>query len=311
MEVPVDILHYFQLVTVGVASIGFFFNILIILGIYKTREMRGIADLSFNLNLAFSDLFVSITWISSQIYCLIQGVSLQDSGICEYFGFGLYMFMTASVFTLLAIAIFHARAIVWERGLGSSLQVSVVVVILWTLAISGSLFTVGIFYPSKFEVQPSKLYCFPNFVDQNLGTKIFNLSICVVLFTTPFVLCFLYYLIWKKLHKHQLYVATRRKTSGETAVALNINVMIIRRAIGLSCAFALVYYFQSSIFGYQVLTGTPVSWILDSIGASIVSLVTVVNPLLCFILDLKCRAAILTFLRYRKKNDVYSISLEK
>ncbi|KAJ3273296.1 hypothetical protein HDV01_004654 [Terramyces sp. JEL0728] len=300
-NVPSSSLNALQWLTSSIVFIGFFLNFVVIVGIIKSRNLRGIADVCLNINLSISDLFCSLTWIATQVYIKVSGEPLEN--ICEVQGFVLYLFLASSVFTLIAIAIFHFRAIVWEKGLDKWWGVGLVIAFIWIISLVGAAFTTGIaLVDSRYTIQPSHLYCLNDFSNSTTTlVKFFNYGISGVLFLTPFFLAFSYFMIWKKLHKHKLFVpqayASKRVSSANASNSserqqLDVNVMIIRRACGLSCCFACVFYFQSIIFAYQIVAGTRINWLFDAIGASLVSLNTIVNPALFLTLDYRCRRAL-------------------
>ncbi|KAJ3314684.1 hypothetical protein HDV04_005690 [Boothiomyces sp. JEL0838] len=301
-NVPTDNLHALQWLTSSIVFVGFFLNFIVVIGILKSRKLRGIADVCLNINLSISDLFCSLTWIATQAYIKFTGQPLEN--ICEIQGFVLYLFLASSVFTLIAIGIFHYRAIVWEKGLDKGWHVALVITFIWVISTIGAAFTTGVaLVDSRYVIQPSHLYCLNDFSNSTTPiVKFFNYGISGVLFLTPFFLAFCYFMIWKKLHKHKLFVphsyASKRQSSANMSnnserQQLDVNVMIIRRACGLSSCFACVFYFQSIIFTYQILTGTRINWLFDAIGASLVSLNTIVNPGLFLTLDYRCRRALL------------------
>ncbi|KAJ3369458.1 hypothetical protein HDU91_007202 [Kappamyces sp. JEL0680] len=304
--VPSSILGLLQGLTMGVTFLGLVANTLIIAGIWRSKGIRSMADTALNLNLSASDFMLCLTWLGTQGYMIVSGSTLYDmAAFCKLEGLIIYLFLASSVFTLIAIAGFHFLTVVLEKGLASSLQVFLVLGAIWTASIIGTLFGYGVFVPNTYVVQPSGLYCLNNFVDQSPFPRAFNLGIVGVLFGTPLILVGVYFMIWKKLHKHRLFVAPRTTTASNSGgtETLNVNKMIIRRAISLTSSFAAVYYFENTIFMWQILTGEKVSWQFDAIGAAVVSLSTIVNPLLFFWLDIRARKAILAIFGLQMASD--------
>lgn len=211
------------------------------------------------------------------------------------FGYFWYIaFLGGSVFTLFSIAAFHYKTVVLEMELASKRRVLVVITMIWLLAITGSLFSNGLFTGTYgFTVQSSGLYCINDFTEMHLLERVFNSGIVFILVIAPVCFILIYYRIWKKLglNRRQLFLK-RHQATGETE-RVNINKMIIRRAIAVSSAFAFVFYYDAGLFAYQIVTGNRVPWIYDAIGASIGATITVVNPILFFSLDVRSRKVIL------------------
>ena len=256
-----------------------------------------------------------ITWLITSYWCIIKEQSLFDlETVCKLEGLILYTFLGSSVFTLLAIAAFHYKTVVLEKSLSSGRTVAIYIAIIWILAIIGSLFGNGIFTGHGFQPQASGLYCLNDFTETLAIERVFNSGIVLILTITPLCFIFIYYRIWKKLelHRHQLFVKRYQGNSGSNE-RLNVNKMIIRRAIAISGAFAAVFYFDAALFSYQIVTGTRVPWIFDAVGACLGVMITVVNPLLFFSLDVRARKAILhMFMKGENERHVelYNVSVD-
>ncbi|KAI8898256.1 hypothetical protein BC833DRAFT_590653 [Globomyces pollinis-pini] len=295
ISIPMEWQTAFQYATLTITCIGTIANILVITGIYRSRNVRGTADFSLNINLALADLITCISWISTQAYLLTGNQLQKNSTFCSTSGFYLYFLLACSIFTLIAIALFHFRSIVWEKGLSKPLHVIIVICLIWIISIFGSLYAGGLLpaIHTEFVVQPSGLYCLCNFTSKNGFVQFFNYGIVGVLYGTPILLGLVYYSIWKKLHQHRIFVNSNRMSlSSKRPKTVNVNVMIIRRAMAVSLGFAVVFYFQSTMILYQVITSTEIAWYFDAIGACLASLNTVINPTLFLTLDIRCRKAL-------------------
>ena len=293
--IPSSDFSIFEGITLFISFLGFVFNSLIIYGITKTKKTRSISDFALNLNLSISDLILCLTWITVTFYSMSKETTLFDLEItCRVEGLILYAFLGSSVFTLFSIAAFHYKTVVLEMELASKRRVLVVITMIWLLAITGSLFSNGLFTGTYgFTVQSSGLYCINDFTEMHLLERVFNSGIVFILVIAPLCFILIYYRIWKKLglNRRQLFLK-RHQATGETE-RVNINKMIIRRAIAVSSAFAFVFYYDAGLFAYQIVTGNRVPWIYDAIGASIGATITVVNPILFFSLDVRSRKVIL------------------
>ncbi|KAJ0067817.1 hypothetical protein NL108_011038 [Boleophthalmus pectinirostris] len=111
-------------------------NILVCLIVLENRRMRTVTNL-FILNLAISDLLVGIFCVPTTLVDnLITGWPFSNS-VCKMSGFVQGVSVSASVFTLVAIAIERFRCIVYPLLPKPSILISkVAIVLIWVLAVA-------------------------------------------------------------------------------------------------------------------------------------------------------------------------------
>ncbi|KAJ2990306.1 hypothetical protein HDV02_004520 [Globomyces sp. JEL0801] len=183
----------------------------------------------------------------------------------------------------------------FEKTINNRITIWILIGMIWLISLCGSILGYRL---SKhgFILQPSELYCLNDFTLQGSIITFFNYGIVLTLIGTPILLTLIYFIIWKKLNHHEIYVPSNRISLRHSKIKIvNAKVLIVRRAMALSLGFAIVYYFQATIFVYQINTGKFIDWIYDAIGATLVSLNTIVYPITFLALDLRCRQAIFDF----------------
>ncbi|KAM6944211.1 neuropeptide FF receptor 1 like 2 [Lycodopsis pacificus] len=152
-------------------------NILVCLIVLENRHMRTVTNL-FILNLAISDLLVGIFCIPTTLVDnLITGWPFSNT-VCKMSGFVQGMSVSASVFTLVAIAVERFRCIVYPLEPKATVLVAkAAIVLIWVLA-------VVIMCPAAMALTVDKVP-FHNIVYNNDFNQTFPLYTCYENFANP------------------------------------------------------------------------------------------------------------------------------
>ncbi|XP_059193275.1 neuropeptide FF receptor 1 like 2 [Centropristis striata] len=170
-------------------------NILVCLIVLKNRRMRTVTNL-FILNLAISDLLVGIFCIPTTLVDnLISGWPFSNF-ICKMSGFVQGVSVSASVFTLVAIAVERFRCIVYPlRPKPTVLVAKAAIVLIWVLAVAimcpaAVALTVGkvpfhsLIYKDDFN-QTLPLYtCYENFANPKMR-KVYTAVLFAHIYLVP------------------------------------------------------------------------------------------------------------------------------
>jgi hypothetical protein len=279
-----------SIITLFISAVGLLLNTIMLAALLKGMN----ESLSFNFNMAFADGLTSFVIILLQILGLAGVITVQSA--CSFYGFSLSYSNALSVFSLLAMAFVHFQMFVHHTILSSRHWISLLVMV----HLGSVFFSI---FPSLFDnftMQPSGLYCMPNYHSSNPFYVTFNIGTILTLAFTPIVIAVVYFRILRKISKIDtpLYVVKTRATPGQMdSKSVSVNALIMKRAVLLTASFALVWYFPVSLFAYQTFTHETITPEMDKVVLCLLLLKNCINPVLSFILDTRCRSAVFKLFR--------------
>ena len=270
-----------------------FLAIIALNALYRTKKSRSATDLFCSANnlltsFAMSALLVwmhaynaSNTLVDGSVFCTIQGILITS-------------FITNQGLIQYTFAILHSYTVYFKKHPNHALVLAINIMSFPCMLFVG-LMNGGVLFSSqlglKMVVQPSGIYCAPDFTnrDNNIHQVNMNIVIVFVLLSCSPILAGLYALMYHIVNKVFEDLPPTALESQRYQLKKKVGQNILARGVNLTVGTAIVFYGVGIIFAVEVSSGKAVSPILDAVLSTMVDVMGIIVGSMFLIYDQKIR----------------------
>nr|KAJ3413783.1 hypothetical protein HK105_001970 [Polyrhizophydium stewartii] len=180
-----------------IAAAALVLNALMTASVLRSRILRT-PEYMLNLNVAASDLLLSLTVVVTAIASLVQGSPLVDShAACQVVGAVIETSVSVMTITIILIAIHHYLVIIHGRVQLTYAQAAIYIACVWLL----SAFSVTLVFMlgGSFVARPAHIHCHFDYTSHEISQRLTMIYLLVVLVSFPILIGILYRLIYAKV----------------------------------------------------------------------------------------------------------------
>lgn len=261
--------------------------------LYRTKKSRSATDLFCSANNLLTSFALSVllvwmhaynasnTLVDGSVFCTIQGILITS-------------FITNQGLIQYTFAILHSYTIYFKKHPNRALVVAINIMSFPCMLCVG-LMNAGVLFSSqlglKMVVQPSGIYCAPDFTnrDNNRHQVNMNIVIVFVLLSSSPILAGLYALMFHIVNKVFEDLPPTALESQRYQLKKKVGQNILARGVNLTVGTAIVFYGVGIIFAVEVSSGKSVSPILDAILSTMVDVMGIIVSAMFLLCDQKIR----------------------